>query len=266
MSHELRIGRQPLALAALAVSCALLGVPSASPVRAADAPPSTSRISHEDATFTIWQGDRKLGTEEILVYSSHDTLVTASTTHLELRDTTAAGGTFPYEKRTTFLQRLFDSYPLLFQSMESERGDTASTRSLNCLFRDTTAVVYTERAGKGQGDAVALPPGRLYILDQGVYLQVEILAADFATRQQQVRKQYVLIPARHRIAEVELRRGPSERMTFEGKEVETVKVEISDATTLLRAWIAPDGRMLKLEAPSARLRVERGPERASAQP
>jgi hypothetical protein len=211
-------------------------------------------VMREQASFSIWQNDQKLGTESFRIYSTHDTLVTASTVRLQFSD---SAGTFPYVKHTTYLQRAFDSYPLLFQSIESMRGDTTDTRAINCVFHDTAAVVYKQVGGTGSGETLALPPGRLYILDPGVYLQIQLLVADFLERTQKDRLQPVLIPARQQVVDIRMRRGETSTMDFGGRKVTATRVDLTDKHVDLVAWLSEDGRMWRLIAPSAGLRVER---------
>src|SRR6185295_20164410 len=99
---------------AVVVLCSLAG---ARPAHAqADAAPAM-----EEASFDIWSGSSRLGTEKFRIYTSNDTLIIASTVKL---DGTAKDSKLPYEKRTTFLQRAFDSYPLVFQTVEYKRDST----------------------------------------------------------------------------------------------------------------------------------------------
>jgi len=212
----------------------------------------------QQASFEIYKGTTRLGTEKFRIYATHDTLITASTVRL---DGASPASTLPFEKRTTFLQRAYDSYPLLFQIVEQPRTDTTTTFALNCIFRDTVAVIYKESTGRGGvGTTVALPPGRLYILEPGIYLQVQLLLADFLAGSQEKRRQSVLIPTAEQVVDLWLTRGPVEPVVVRGRRVDAQRVELTDKLTNLVAWMDAAGRLVKLEAPGQGLRVERGPE------
>lgn len=211
----------------------------------------------QQASFDIYNGTTRLGTEKFRVYATHDTLITASTVRL---DGASPDSPLPFEKRTSFLQRAYDSYPLVFQITEQPRSDTTATLALNCIFRDTVATIYKENTGRGIGTSVALPPGRLYLLEPGIYLQVQLLLADFLAGSQQTRKQPVLIPSLGQVIDLYLTRGPMEAVVVRGHKVDAQRVDLTDKLTNLVAWMGTDGRMMKLEAPGAGLRVERGPE------
>ena len=211
----------------------------------------------QQASFDIYNGQTRLGTEKFRIYASHDTLITASTVRL---DGAAPGIPLPFENRTSFLHRAYDSYPLIFQITEQPRADTTNTLALNCVFRDTVATIFREENGRGVGTSVALPPGRLYLLEPGIYLQVQLLLADFLAGSQQTRKQPVLIPSLETVVDLWLTRGPVEAVVVRGKKVDAQRVEFTDKMTNLVGWMDTSGRLLKLEAPGQGLRVERGPE------
>ena len=233
---------------AVVVLCLLAGAPPAH-AQAGASPPM------EEASFDIWSGTTRLGTEKFRIYTSNDTLIIASTVQL---DGTAKDSKLPYEKRTTFLQRAFDSYPLVFQTVEYKR-DSTQMLALNCLFRDTVAVIYREIDGRGTGESVALPPGRLYILEPGIYLQVQLLVSDFLKGAQDERRQPVLIPSAVAVVDLYMKKGPVEGIIVRGKRVDAQRVEITDKLTRLVAWADTEGRMWRLEAPGQGLKVERGP-------
>jgi hypothetical protein len=191
---------------------------------------------------------------------TNDTLITASTVRL---DGAGPESSLPFEKRSTFLQRSFDSYPLVFQIVEQPRIDTLQTMALNCVFRDTVAVIYKESKQRGVGTSVALPPGRLYILEPGIYLQVQLLLSDFLAGSQQTRRQPVLIPSAEQVVDLFLTRGPLEPIVVRGRKVDARRVDFTDKLTNLVGWMDDQGRLLKLEAPGQGLRVERGPEIAA---
>ncbi len=232
---------------------ALLVLVAAPGLARAQAP---SWVPRDSASFEIWQGDVKLGTEEYRMFQATDTLIIGSTLRL---DGAGPDSKLPLEKRTTFLRRALDSFPLVFQVVDIPR-DTAQGRAtaINVMFADTTAVIYREITGVvGAGEAIALPPGRIYILEPGIYAQVQTLAAEFLARNQAKRRQPVLIPTAQQVIDLTLTRGAVEKLGQDGHVVTTTRVDITDKLTQLVAWVDADGRMWKMEAPGQGLRVER---------
>ncbi|MEP7028329.1 MAG: hypothetical protein ABI960_07030 [Candidatus Eisenbacteria bacterium] len=255
MSLSLRAFARAIGAVCLLVSA----VPAHAQIAAGEpeAPVLDTYEVRQQASFEIWSGDTRLGTEKFRIYASHDTLITASTVRLDGASPTSA---LPFEKRTTFLQRVYDSYPLMFQISQQPRSDTTATMSLNCVFRDTSVTIYKEAMQRGVGTSVALPPGRLYILEPGVYLQVQLLLADFLAGSQDTRRQAVLIPSVEQVVDLYLTRGPVEAIVVRGKRVNAQRVDFTDKLTSLVGWVDKDGKMWKLEAPGQGLRVERGPD------
>lgn len=207
-------------------------------------------------TFEIWQDTTRLGTEFYRVYESprRDSLLAASTVRYELR---ADGGLTTIEKWTLSISRRLDAFPLRYQRHEQTGG---RQRSLSLLTRDTTATVYREVEGFGEGTVVRLPPGRIYILDPGIYEHVENLVSDFFLRGLETREQNVLMTPSDEVQQVRLTRGPREKVEVPGRgTVEATRVDLFDDLTLIRVWLDDEGRMLRLEAPAQRIRVVRLP-------
>ncbi len=255
MTAHLRAARAAALVPAFALALGLVfsfGPAIVGPARA-QAP---GWIARDSSSFEIWQGDLLLGTEEYRVFQASDTLIMGSTLRLP---GARPDSKLPLEKRTTFLRRALDSYPLLFQVMDIPRDTTRGKGSaINVMFSDTTAVIYREITGVlGRGEVIGLPPGRIYLLEPGIYAQVQTLAGDFLATKQAKRRQPVLIPSAQQVVELTLTRGPIERLGNEGHVVTTTRVDITDKLTQIVAWVDADGRMWKMEAPGQELRVER---------
>ncbi len=206
----------------------------------------------DSAKFEIYQDDRLLGIEDYRTFKTGDTLVITSALDLS---GAREGSTLPRFKETMFLRKADSSYPIVFHVTELARDSTQT--SLNCVFRDTTVVIYRENKRGGVGDALALPPGRLYLLEPGIYAQIQTLLGDFVQSSQNKRKQSVLIPAVGQVVEVTLSRGPRENLGQDRFLVKTTRVDMTDKLTTLSAWMDSGGRMWKLEAKAQGLRVER---------
>lgn len=239
--------RSGVLAAAFAIFCVVSSLPDARPAAAQAWAPVDS------ATFEIYQDDRLLGVEHYRSFRTNDTLIVASA--LELPGA-SPNSTLPRYKDTMFFLRSLDSYPLVFHVSETGRDSTES-RSLRVSFNDTTAVIYRESWRGGVGDAVAIPPGRLYLLEPGIYGQIQKLLGDFVQSKQHKRKQAVLIPAIAQIVDITLARGPQENLGQGRFMVKTTRVDMTDKMTSLSAWLDSGGRMWKLEAPAQGLRVER---------
>lgn len=235
---------------ALAAAFALFLVVSG----AALARPAAAQVwtPQDSAKFEIYQDDRLLGIEDYRTFKTGDTLVVTSALDLS---GAREGSTLPRFKETMFLRKADSSYPIVFHVTEMQRD--SSQTSINCVFRDTTVVIYRENKRGGVGDAIALPPGRLYLLEPGIYAQIQTLLGDFVQSSQNKRVQQVLIPAIGQVVEVTLKRGPRENLGQDRFMVKTTRVDMTDKLTNLSAWLDSGGRMWKLEAKAQGLSVER---------
>jgi hypothetical protein len=218
---------------------------------------STDRLTLlRTGTFEVWQDTTRLGTEFYRVYATPrgDSLVTVSTVRYELR---GRGGREAYEKSVLGITRRLDAYPLLFQSREEIGG---RRRAVNLNFREGNAIISRESGGAGQVNVVAVPPGRLYILDPNVYEHIESLVSDFCGRGIASRTQNVIMTPRDSVQQIRLARGPLETISTPGRDkIKATRVNVFDELTLLKTWLDEEGLLLRLEAPAQKLRVVRLP-------
>jgi len=253
--------RAPLLLAATFAALSAMPLTAAAP--AATAPTATPgpaadfAVKTQDSSFEIYAGEHRLGTEKFSIYTIADTVIMTSQVTL---DGVAAESTLPLTKSAAFRQRAYDSYPVAFVAEEHPRRDSTYVNRVNVAFRDTVAMITLDRADRGRVESVGLPPGRLYLLEPGIYLQVQVLLADFLARGQEQRKQSVLIPSLARLLDVELTRGEEEEITVRGARVHTRHVTMTDGLTTFEGWLDAGGRMWRLVADGQPLRVDRGPD------
>jgi hypothetical protein len=231
----------------------LAAAPAAASALDAFFPDTTAATDFDQSSFSIVLGGRKVGTEKFIHFMRRDTVFSYSTVRL---DGLADDSPMPLEKRTSFLQRRLGSFPLFFEAATTER-DTSAHISVSCLFSDTTVVVYRERGERGIGEALALPPGRMYLFEPGVYHPVQLLLADFVEGTQSKRKQLVFVPATQVFIDLTLTRGASAPLRWGGKNVPTTKVALTDGTNEFIGWMDEKRKLLRLEAIGQGLVIER---------
>src|SRR5262249_8142707 len=111
---------------------------------------------------------------------------------------------------------------------------------------------------QGDGSVIAVPPGRVYILDPSVYEQVEALTRDFAQSQVAKRTMHALIPPRDTVITIQMSRGPKEKVKVaDGKSVSAQRVDMFDDLPRIEAWLDDAGNLVRLEAPAQKVRVVR---------
>jgi len=262
MSLRSRHPRIPGAFASFGL-LALLGLglfigPAAAQV--ATIAPRLSPVDHmlyvRAGTYEVWQDTTRLGTEFYTTYmtAKRDSMISSSVITYELR---SRNRRLRYEKQTLRITSAEDNSLYLYQAKELI-GEQDRALSLTC--HDTTATIYHEDSGKGEGAVVELPPGRVYVFDPSVYEQVEWLARDFAQGASSTRTMHAVIPARDTVIAVQVTRGSKEKIAGPGgKSMSAQRIDIFDDLTKIQVWLDDDGNLVRLEAPAQKVRVVRLP-------
>jgi hypothetical protein len=207
-------------------------------------------------TFEVWQDTTRLGTEFYCTYvtAKHDSVVTSTSVVYDLH---SGKRLMHYEKRALRITNALDNHLLLYQSADQVG---AQDRAIAVTTFDTTATIYHEDGGQGDGNIIAVPPGRVYILDPSVYEQVEALTRDFAQSQVPSRTMHALIPPRDTVITIQMNRGPKEKVQGPGgKSLSAQRVDMYDDLTRIQAWLDDSGNLVRLEAPAQKVRVVRLP-------
>ena len=205
-------------------------------------------------TFEVWQDTTRLGTEFYSAYltGKRDSVVTTTNVVYDLR---AGPRLMHYEKKSLRITSELDGHLYLYQSAE-QIG--AQDRALSVTTFDTTATIYHENGGQGDGTVIAIPVGRVYVLDPSVYEQVESLTRDFAQSQVPSRTMHAMIPSRDTVITIRMNRGPKEKVSgTAGKSMSAQRVDLFDDLTKIQAWLDDSGNLVRLEAPAQKVRVVR---------
>lgn len=244
------------ALGVAAAALLALAVAPRSGAQVADIPTPSSPLSRllfvRAGTFEVRQDTTRLGTEFYRIYltPTRDTLLVSG--HVVYELPRGKGGSVRYEKHTLRLLRALDNYLAVYQSHEDIGGQE---RAMALATHDTSASIYHEANEKGEGNTIAVPPGRIYTLDASVYEQVEFMARDFMETGLQARIVHAIIPARDTVIDIRLTKGPTEKV---GK-IQAKRFDLYDDLTLIQVWLDADGNLVKLEAPTAKVHVVRLP-------
>jgi hypothetical protein len=207
-------------------------------------------------TFEVWQDTTRLGTEFYSAYltAKRDSLISASNVIYDLH---SGRRVMHYEKKTLRINNGMDNHLLQYQSAEQIGADD---RALAVTTYDTTATIYHENNGQGDGTVIAIPHGRVYVLDPSVYEQVEALTRDFAESQVPARTMNAMIPSRDTVIVIQMKRGPKEKVQGAGgAPVNALRIDMFDDLTRIQAWLDEAGNLVRLEAPAQKVRVIRLP-------
>jgi hypothetical protein len=241
-----------MAAAALLLLSAIPGAHA----QVADIPVPASPLSRllfvRTGTFEVRQDTTLLGTEFYRIYLTpgRDSLLVSG--HITYELPQVRGGHVRYEKHSLRILRALDNYLAMYQTHEEIGG---RERALALATHDTSVSIFHEADGRGEGNVIPIPPGRVYTLDPSAYEQVEFMVRDFLETSLPTRTIHALIPPRDTVISLRLTRGSAEKV---GK-IQTRRVDLYDDLTLIQAWLDADGNLIQLEAPAQKVRVRRLP-------
>lgn len=219
-------------------------------------PPESTMSIDREGEFEVWREGRLLGTETYRTWRSAtgDTLFAFSSIGYDMDGRPDSS---EYGMQTMHITRSLDQMPLFFQTIEASEG-TSYRASVS--FQDTVVQVYQEEDQGGQGWTIAVPEGKLFVLEPGVYQLVEFLAGDFSRRGIARRTHRVFLPRTRQVIEVQLVRGAEEVIEWpKGRKTRARATDLTIGSTAFEGWFDGEGRLLLLEAPAERSRVVRRP-------
>jgi hypothetical protein len=208
----------------------------------------------DQGTFTVHVGTVALGVETFSYRYLGDTLLVSAEV-LHVRPTPEGPDTLRKELRVS-LNR-FDHALQLYHSVQRQRGHRL-IRSV--LPRDTTFTAFVEFDDRGEGVTYARPPGRLYVLDGMTFTLFDVMCRSLKGREFDRRTIHMFaFGARDSLLVGRVTDLGADTLRWGARPVVTRRLEFTDGPTRALVWMAPDGRMLRLEQPESRLRVERQP-------
>jgi hypothetical protein len=123
---------------------------------------------------------------------------------------------------------------------------------------DTLCTIWRESSVGGVGDHIAVPPGRIYVLDPPLFTTFTVIARSLQGKVCDQRPiQVLVLGVRDSLVAGTVNEIGTETIRWGGRPVVARKLVIADAQTDFVAWVAPDGRLLRLEQPTAGIRVDR---------
>jgi hypothetical protein len=137
-------------------------------------------------------------------------------------------------------------------------GPDTLRRGIETTPGDTVFSIYRELNEHGVGDRLAMPPGRLYILDPPLFTTFDLIGRTLQGKVFDRRPIGMLILGTpDTIVEVMVTDLGNASLRWGGRAVTTRRLRIADQRTQFTAWISPEGRMLRLEQPATGILVER---------
>jgi hypothetical protein len=212
----------------------------------------------DNGSFLIYRGDRAIGAETFGIEGRADSVNAGS--HSYLKTPTPNGGEEMVEKGMALTVSRSDYGLRYYQSNETIRGETIIT-GVVAGDQDTAITVFRERKdGGGLATRLVAPPGRLYVMDSGLYTLIDVICLNQRGKAFASRPISVLTLAsagRDTVIEVELTDLGTETIRWGSRPVVARKLQIKDRGVALIAWLNPSSKLLRLTHEASGLRVER---------
>lgn len=223
---------------------ALCSLAAAAPAGAADA------VSADRATFEIRLHGSVIGVETVEFQNAGDSLRVFS-------ETLQIGGRAHTDSLMKRLQMVFTpDFDLRgYDSSERLRGRTSA---VGWTPNDTLFTLYRQHDGRGTGDTYARPPGRLFVLEQGVFASFEVICRmlggkSFLTRPLNL----LVIGTPDTLLTASLADHGPETISWGSRPVTARRLTLGEGPGSYHFWMGPGGRLLRLEHEPTGLRIER---------
>lgn len=208
----------------------------------------------DKGTLKTFVGDRAVGVEAFQYQAEADTIVVTSELY---QSRTSSSGPDTLRKSMTLVLGAFDLQMRFYDSVQRYAGHTLR-RSV--VPRESTFTAFFDLDNGGEGRAYTLPAGHFYVLDSGLFSLFDVMGRMLHGRPFQKRSIMLFTLGQvDSLIEASVSDLGTETVRWGAKPVQARKLEFSDGGTRFLVWTGPDGRMLRLEQPESRMRVERDP-------
>jgi hypothetical protein len=234
------------------VLCFLAGFALAVPAVAAPVPIGTEVVDH--GAFVIRSGDRLLGVETFAIEGRSDSLVLNSNLY---GTEPTEGGVQQLEKQMGLVANRSDFGLRQYQSNTSVGGNQLIR---GVIMSDTSLNVFREDNGRGSGETLTAPPGRLFVLDARLFSLFDLICLSLHGKTFQSRPLVLLaLGPRDTTLEATATHLGTETIRWGSRPVQARKLSVTDGTTTYWIWANPAGQMLRLVHRESGTHVEREP-------
>jgi hypothetical protein len=207
----------------------------------------------DQGRFTLSQDDRPARVEQFTFARYGDSLVVLadSAPWRERRED------LRFDKHMTLVADAWESALISYSSELALPGDTLR-RGVTFVRGDTAFTLWRETNGRGVGDVLAQPTGRMYVLDAPLFTLFGYIGWTMRGRTFDRRSAHILVlGARDTLVEATVTDAGTQKLAWHGQSVEARKLLIGDQQRTVEAWFTPDGHMLRLQEPRSGIRAER---------
>ena len=211
--------------------------------------PESGVTELDRGSFTIYHRGQPLGTEHFSIQGSGDSLLFSTHTFQVF-----PGDTF--EKDVAWVSGI-DFGLRNYMSKQIRRGH----RYIRALvLSDSVFSSYRQIDRSGDADVLALPPGRVFVLEPRVFICFDVICRSLEGKTFERRPiSLIVLGAPDTVLEATATSLGSETIRWGARDVQARKLSLADANTTFLAWASPRGELLRLEETTSGLRVERTP-------
>jgi hypothetical protein len=214
---------------------------------------SSEIVTLDEGKFIVSLNGKPARVEEFYMDRSGDTLVVRAGSYLSAD---VQAGRRP--DKTMELQLGALDYAFVRYHSQHIMGPDTLRRGVETTPGDTLFTLWRELNDHGVGDRLALPPGRVFILDPPLFTTFNLIARTLHGKTFDQRPIIVLVLGTpDTLVETTVTDLGTETIRWGARAIGARKLLLADQQTRFTAWIAPDGRMLRLEQPEAGILVER---------
>ena len=240
---------------------ALLLLLTAPVARAQSNPPAPGVVVADTGMLVIYDGATVVGRETFVWENQGDSLhVTASASRPFLDE---KGNRVRFEKQ---MELVVDARDLGLKRYLSNQSFAGHTMVRGLLPEDTVLTYYSETDEAGNAVRLVQPPGRLFVLDSGLFSLFDVLTRSVVSKQFVTRRvQMMALSSDTLLTPVAtLTRAPDDTLRIGRRRVPQRRYVFEDASVRFDLWADPQGRLQRLTHAESGLRVERLPDETPA--
>lgn len=206
--------------------------------------------------FIVYVRDRAIGAETFGIEGRADSLNASGRSYRTVR---TDSGEESLEKSMVLSMSRRDFALRFYQSNETFRGKTFIKGVIAPEEGDTAFTIFKESTETGGvADRLVAPPGRMYVLDSGLYTLFNLICLHLHGQTFDSRPITLLtLGVRDSVVEAQATDLGKETIRWAARPVQARKLRLSERGVTFLAWVNPAGKMLRLTHEASGLRVER---------
>lgn len=215
----------------------------------------SSDVSLDRGNLLIYLRDQPIGAETFGVEGRSDSINSAARSYRKAR----SDSNEMIEKQMILTASRNEFALRFYQSNETIQGKTFITGVVAGEEDTALTVFHEEKQGAGVASRHVAPPGRVFVLDSGIYSLFNLICLNLHGKTFKTRPITLLTLSAvgDTIIEAEVTDLGSETIRWGSKPVQARKLQLKDRGTVFLVWSNPAGKMLRLVHEQSGLRVER---------